>query len=90
MGYTPRKTVYRLTREQLNLNKAKLQGQSFPILTNRSRVWLVNHLYHHVVFTDCERQGKILRISTVKINSLKRGFHYSGIRYSGLFPHILL
>ena len=23
------------------------EGQSFLVLTNRSRVWPVNHLYHH-------------------------------------------
>ena len=32
MGYIPRKTVYRLTREQLHLNKAKLQRSKFSYL----------------------------------------------------------
>ena len=31
MAYTPRKTVYRLALEQLISNKAKFEGQSFPI-----------------------------------------------------------
>ena len=47
MGYTSRKTIYRLTREQLHLNNP--EGQSFPILTKRGRVWLINHLNHHVI-----------------------------------------
>ena len=64
MGYTLRKTVYRLAREQLHLNKAKLEGQSFPILTNGNRVWSINHLNHdHAVFMDCERQDKIFVIA---------------------------
>ena len=45
--------------EQWDIHHAKqttdFEGQSFPVLTNRSRVWLVNHSYHHVVFTECER-----------------------------------
>ena len=87
MGYTPCKTVYRFTREQLHLNNAK---QSFPILTNESRVWLIKHLYHHVIFTERKKyslqQGKLC-IGTVKINSLQRGFRYSGARYSRVcFP----
>ena len=32
--------------------KQSFESQSFPILTNRSRVCLINHLYHHVVFTE--------------------------------------
>ena len=76
--------VYRLTREQLHLIKQSFEGQSFPILTNRSRVWLVNHLYHHVVFTDCERQDKIF-VMAEKIVHL-RGPSKS-IRYSEVcFP----
>ena len=43
--------------------KQSFEGQSFPILTNRSRVWLINHLYHHVVFTNCVRQDKIFVIA---------------------------
>ena len=46
MAYKSRKTVYRLAREQLHLIKQSFEGQRFPILTNRSRVWPVNHLYH--------------------------------------------
>ena len=30
--------------EQIEQN---FEGQSFLIMTNRSRVWSVNHLYHH-------------------------------------------
>ena len=63
MGSTPRKTVYRLGREQLRLIKQSFEGQSFPILTNGSRVWSINQLYHHAVFTDCERQDKIFVIA---------------------------
>jgi len=47
MAYTPRKTVYRLAREQLYLKMQSFEGQCFPVLTNRSRIWPVNHLYHH-------------------------------------------
>ena len=48
MAYTPRKTVYRLARKQLYL-KLSFDSQSFPILTNSSRVWHVNHLYHYPI-----------------------------------------
>ena len=48
MTYISRKTVYGLARKQLHLNKAKL---CFPILTNRSRVWPVNHLHLHIIYT---------------------------------------
>ena len=44
-------------------SKAFSEGQSFPIFTNESRVWSINHLYHHAVFTDCERQDKIFVIA---------------------------
>ena len=46
MASIPRKTVYRLAREQLHKIKQSFVGQSFSILTNWSRVWPVNHLYH--------------------------------------------
>ena len=46
------------------------EGQSFPILTNGSRVWLINHLYLHVIFTDCERQDKIFVIAGLVIAGL--------------------
>ena len=62
MGYTPLRTVYKLAHEQFHLIKQSFEGQSFSILTNRSHVWLINRLYHHVVFTDCERQDKIFII----------------------------
>ena len=32
-------------------------------MTNRRGVWNINHLYHHVVLTDCERQDKIFVIA---------------------------
>ena len=38
----------------------------------------MNHWYHNVVFTDCERQDKIF-VGTIKINSLYGEFHYSGV-----------
>ena len=35
------------------------------LMTNRSGVWIINHLYHHVVLTDCERQDKIFVIAEI-------------------------
>ena len=64
MGYTPR-NLKKSTDLHMNSYieiKQSFEGQSFPILTNRSRVWLMNHLYHDVAFTDCERQDKIFVI----------------------------
>ena len=47
VAYKPRKTVYRLAHEQLHFKKKqRFERQRFSILTKRSRVWPVNHLYH--------------------------------------------
>ena len=35
------------------------------MLTNRSRVWLVNHLYQHVVFSRVRALGQNIRYSGV-------------------------
>ena len=97
MGYTPRKTVSRLAREQLHFGiKQSFEGQSFPILINGSRVWSISHLYYDAVFTDRERQDKMYSLyrgklcaGTVKIYySLKRRFRYSGVHCSGVCFHI--
>ena len=41
-----------------NCIKQSFEGQSFPILTNRSRVWLVNHLYHHSILLSASDRTK--------------------------------
>ena len=45
--------------------KQNFEGQIFPILSNRSRVWPVNHLYHHhEKFVQGRRMSYILRCTT--------------------------
>ena len=59
--------------------KQSFEAQNFPIFTNRSRVWSINHLYHHAVFMDCEQQDKIFVIAGLNCAfGLSKSIHYSG------------
>ena len=63
MAYKPRKTVYRLAREQLHLNKAKLSRSKFPYVDQyKSRVWRVNHLFNLGAFNNHLGVSSILKL----------------------------
>ena len=60
------------------------------MLTNRSRVWLINHLYHHVVFTDFERQNKIYLMNSLYSGDFViAGFVIAGLVFYSYFTVIL-
>ena len=81
--YTPRKTVYRLAREQLHLNEAKLWrpiGVVFGLTTICIIILLLLTASDRTKYSL--KPGKLC-VGTVKIYSLQRRF-----RYSGFFFHI--
>ena len=66
MGYSPRKTVYRLTREQLHLNKPKLWRSKFPYLDQ----WQ-SCLAHQPFLSSCR---------FYRLRATWQNFRYSGVK----------
>ena len=66
--------------------KQNFEGQIFPILSNRSRVWPVNHLYHHhEKFVQGRRMSYILRCTSCASNNGRtKYFRNTGNRWD---PH---
>ena len=87
MGYAPRKTVYRLAREQLHLNKAKLWWSKFPYLDQWESCFVSQPFVSSCRFYGLRATGQNIRYSGLNcaLGPLK------SIRYMGDFvPHILL
>ena len=88
MGYTPRKTVYRLTREQLHLNKAKLWRSKFPDLDQQKSCLAYQPFVSCRFYWLCAT-GQNIRYSGVNC-ALRpsKSVRYSGVHYSRVCFHI--
>ena len=88
MGYTPRKTVYRLVREQLHLNKAKLWRSKFPDLDQQKSCLAYQPFVSCRFYWLCAT-GQNIRYSGVNC-ALRpsKSVRYSGVHYSRVCFHI--
>ena len=89
MGYTPLRTVYRLAREQLHLNKAKLRRSKFSYLDQYESC-----LAYQPFLSSCHSYllratGQNFRYSVVNCAlGPSKSIRYGGVRYNGVCFHI--
>ena len=89
MGYTPRKTVYRIAREQLHLNKAKLWRSKFPCLDQWKSCLACQPFVSSCRFYWVRAILQNIRYSGVNCAlGPSKSIRYSGVRYSGVCFHI--
>ena len=89
MGYTPCKAVYRLAREQVHLNKAKLWRSKFPYLDQWKSCLVSQPFVSSCRFNGLRATGQNICYSGVNCAlGPSKSIRYSGVRYSGFCFYI--